>query len=311
MIEVEAIRKSYGGTRGLEGFTCRIMDGEIFGLVGPNGAGKTTFIKILSTLVRPDAGQARVAGYDVTKAAPDVKRVVGYLPDQPGVYQDMRVREFLEFFADAFRVRGQQQRVAVEKALLRSGLEKRSESFVEELSFGMKQRLFLAKALLHDPKVLLLDEPATGLDPLARIDLRTQLKELNDQGMTILISSHILNDLEDICSRVALIAQGRNAADAAGQNILEVRRPTALAQLFEVEFLGDSGAAAKRAEEISGTKILESNASRLLVEIAGGPSEASAFLRQLVVAGVDVVKFDHPTATLETRYREVFGAKPA
>lgn len=179
MIEVDQIQKRYNGSRGLAGFTMRVEKGELFGLVGPNGAGKTTLIKILSTLIRPDSGAARIAGIDLTANPREAKRVVGYMPDQPGLYQDMRVLEFLEFFADAFRIPSRQRRAAVGKGLEDSGLGARRDSFVEELSFGMKQRLFLAKTLLHSPQVLLLDEPATGLDPMARVDLRNQLKGLS------------------------------------------------------------------------------------------------------------------------------------
>jgi len=166
MIAIEHLAKSYNGTRGLDGFSLQVEEGELFGLVGPNGAGKTTLIKILATLLRPDRGAARVAGLDVTKHPQEVKRAVGYMPDQPGLYQDMRVREFLEFFADAFRLPRERRRKAVAQGLERSGLTTRAHAFVEELSLGMKQRLLLARTLLHDPRVLLLDEPATGLDPL-------------------------------------------------------------------------------------------------------------------------------------------------
>ena len=206
--------------------------------------------------------------------------------------------------------RRKRRRSAVEQGLERAGLAERSQAYVEELSFGMKQKLFLAKTLLHEPKVLLLDEPATGLDPLPRIDLRHQLRQLNAQGITVLISSHILSDLEDICTRVALIAEGRNATDASGQSIVELQKPTSPIQVYEFEVLGDAGQAAKRVEEVAGTKILEVQAARILVEIAGGPAEASRVLRHLVMAGIDVARFDHYAATLEDRYRQAFGEKP-
>ena len=206
--------------------------------------------------------------------------------------------------------RRKRRRSAVEQGLERAGLAERSQAYVEELSFGMKQKLFLAKTLLHEPKVLLLDEPATGLDPLPRIDLRHQLRQLNAQGITVLISSHILSDLEDICTRVALIAEGRNATDASGQSIVELQKPTSPVQVYEFEVLGDGQQAAKRVEEVPGTKILEVQAARIVVEIAGGPAEASRVLRHLVMAGIDVARFDHYAATLEDRYRQAFGEKP-
>jgi ABC-2 type transport system ATP-binding protein len=311
MIEVSQIQKRYGGSRALDGFSLRVEKGELFGLVGPNGAGKTTLIKILSTLIRADYGSAKIAGFDVGSDPLAVKGVVGYMPDQPGLYQDMRVREFLEFFADAFRIPSQRRREVVEQALANSGLEARAESFVEELSFGMKQRLFLAKTLLHSPQVLLLDEPATGLDPLARVDLRDQLQRLNQQGITILLSSHILADLQEICSRVALIAGGKNQQCAAGKSVIELRSAdSSLPRSYEVGVLQGGERAAEFASAFSGAKVMDVEPSRIVVEISGEAARASEFLRHLVISGVEVVRFDRPPATLEQRYREVFGEKP-
>jgi ABC-2 type transport system ATP-binding protein len=310
MIAVEQIRKSYHGARGLDGFSLKVAEGELFGLVGPNGAGKTTLIKILSTLLRPDAGKAQIAGWDVTAHPREIKRTVGYMPDQPGLYQDMRVREFLEFFANAFHLPRERRRIAVDLGLERSGLAARGEDFVEELSFGMKQRLFLARTLLHDPKVLLLDEPATGLDPLARIDLRHQLRELNARGITILISSHILADLEDICTRVALIGEGKNAADAEGNNFIDLRKAALPSLIYEVEVLGDTAQAAQRAGEMPGVKVMEQHPTQIVLEIQGEAAQAAQLLKHLVTGGVDVVKFARRIATLEDRYQRAFGGKP-
>jgi ABC-2 type transport system ATP-binding protein len=310
MIAIEQVRKSYHGVRGLDGFSLRVEQGELFGLVGPNGAGKTTLIKILSTLIRPDGGKAQVAGFDVSTHPQEVKRAVGYMPDQPGLYQDMQVREFLEFFANAFRLPRERRRAAVNLGLERSGLATRSGAFVEELSFGMKQRLFLARTLLHDPKVLLLDEPATGLDPLARIDLRGQLKELNAQGITILISSHILADLQDICTRVALISEGKNAVDAEGNNLINLQKPVLARPVYEVEVLGDAVKAAERAGEVAGVQVLEQHPTQIVLEVEGEASEAAKLLRHLVTGGIDVVRFARRVATLEDRYQQAFGGKP-
>jgi len=309
MIEVEQIRKKYKDTEALAGFNLSVADGELFGLIGPNGAGKSTLMKILATLIHSSEGSASIAGIDVARDPESVKRVVGYMPDQPGLYQDMRVREFLEFFAAAFAVPKNKQRAAVEIALERSNLTQRGQSFVEELSFGMKQRLVLAKTLLHDPKLLILDEPATGLDPIARIDLREQLKKLNAEGVTIFISSYILSDLEDICDRVALITAGKNAADAQGQSVLVLQSPGSQMQIYEIDFLGDATFAAARANEAPGVRVLEATQSRLLVEIDGTNIEAARLLQFLVMAGVVVTRFDHPAPSLERRYRQVFGAK--
>jgi ABC-2 type transport system ATP-binding protein len=309
MIDVEKMRKSYHGTHALDGFTLHVGEGELFGLVGPNGAGKTTLMKVLCTLLPMDSGTAQIAGMEVAAHPHDVKRLIGYLPDQPGVYQDMSVREFLEFFADAFQLKGVRNRTAVDRALARSGLADRSRSSVEQLSFGMKQRLVLAKTLLHEPKVLLLDEPATGLDPLARIELREQLKRLHAQGITILISSHILSDLEDICTQIALIGAGRNASDAEGHSVLQLRTPQAPVRIYEIELLGDSAPAVTIVNSTAGVRTVESSAGRLVVEVTGADEHAAALLRALVVGGVNVVRFDHRALGLEERYRMVFREK--
>jgi ABC-2 type transport system ATP-binding protein len=309
VIDVEQVRKSFNGNPALDGFTLHVGAGELFGLVGPNGAGKTTLMKILSTLLPIDSGTAQIGALNVSTQAREVKRLIGYLPDQPGVYQDMSVREFLEFFADAFQLRGARRRGAVSRALDRSGLAGRSRDSVEQLSFGMKQRLVLAKTLLHDPKVLLLDEPATGLDPIARIELREQLKQLQAEGITMLISSHILSDLEDICTQIALIGAGRNAADAEGQAVIQLRAPQAPVRIYEIELLGDSATAANVVNSLAGTRLLQSSAGRLVVEIAGADEQIAAFLRTLVLAGVNIVRFDHRAIGLEERYRLAFQEK--
>jgi len=306
MIDVEQMSKSFDGTRALDGFTLHVGTGELFGLVGPNGAGKTTLMKVLSTLLPMDSGTAQIDGLNVNGQAREIKRRIGYLPDQPGVYQDMSVREFLEFFADAFQLTGARQRAAVERALERSSLTDRSRNSVEQLSFGMKQRLVLAKTLLHDPKVLLLDEPATGLDPLARIELREQLKQLQAEGITMLISSHILSDLEDICTQIALIGSGRNATDAEGRSVLQLRAPQAPVRIYEIDVLGDSAPAVAVVNSTAGARTLETSAGRLVVEIAGADEQVAALLRTLVVGGVNILRFDHRTLGLEERYRMVF-----
>jgi ABC-2 type transport system ATP-binding protein len=266
---------------------------------------------VLSTLLPVDSGTAQVGGVNVSAKAREVKRLIGYLPDQPGVYQDMSVREFLEFFADAFQLTGARHRAAVDRALERSGLAERSEDSVEQLSFGMKQRLVLAKTLLHDPKVLLLDEPATGLDPLARIELREQLKQLHAEGITILISSHILSDLEDICTQIALIGAGRNATDAEGHSVLQLRAAQTPVRIYEIEVIGDSAAAVAIVNSAAGARVLDSSMGRMVAEVTGADEQAASLLRALVVGGVNVLRFDHRALDLEERYKTVFREKNA
>lgn len=309
MIQVSELRKNYNGTRGLDGFSLKVEEGELFGLVGPNGAGKTTLIKILATLMTPSSGDVRVAGMDLRQNREGVKKLTGYMPDQPGLYQDMRLREFLQFFADAFHVEKQRQPAAIESALSRAGLMERSDTFVEELSFGLKQRLVLAKTLLHRPRLLLLDEPATGLDPIARLDLRRELQQLNSEGVTILISSHILSDLEDICTRVALISEGKNAVDSEGSSIIELRKPASPVQIYEMTLVADAAAAASPAAS-AGAKVIQAEGNRLVMEISGGRKEAAALLRNIIVSGIEVAGFQQQSSSLEERYQKAFGRKP-
>lgn len=307
MIEVESLRKIFRGGRGLDSFSLRLESNELVGLVGPNGAGKTTLIKILSTLLPPGSGVARVAGRDVRSDPQGVRAAVGYLPDVAGVYQDMRIREFLEFFADAFRLKEPNRSAAIERALIRSGLADRPEDFVEHLSLGWKQRLLLAKTLLHDPKLLLLDEPATGLDPLARITLREQLKQLHKEGVAILISSHILSDLEDICTRIVFIADGKNIAETSSGGAEGSTAPTIRCEL---EFEGPAGVVDQFLKDAVGVRLLERRERLLIIELPGGPKEASAFLQTLLTAGILITHFDARGLNLEDRYRRAFGGQP-
>jgi ABC-2 type transport system ATP-binding protein len=305
MIDVSILRKVFRAGRGLNGFTLKLADSELVGLVGPNGSGKTTLIKILATLQPADSGTAIVAGHDVFTSPSLVKANVGYMADVPGVYQDMRIREFLEFFADAFRLKEPNRTEAIERALQRSGLAGRADDFVEHLSLGWKQRLLLAKTLLHQPKLLLLDEPATGLDPLARIALREQLKELHQEGIAILISSHILSDLEDICTRIVFIAGGKNveeadpAPDVAGDAITSIR--------CEINFLGSPDTVDQVVAGVSGARVLKKKSGSVLVELPGGFYDSSAFLSALLAAGLTITHFDARGPGLEERYLRAFG----
>jgi ABC-2 type transport system ATP-binding protein len=305
MIEINALRKSYRKSRGLDGFSLQLESNELVGLVGPNGAGKTTLIKILATLLPADAGSVRVSGHDVSADPASVRASLGYLPDVAGIYQDMRIVEFLEFFADAFRLKEPRRTAAIERALDRAGLSDRRNDFVEHLSLGWKQRLLLSKILLHEPKLLLLDEPATGLDPLARIQLREQLKRLHAEGVAILISSHILSDLEDICTRIVFIAEGKNVQEtstsalAAGAHAATVR--------CELEFEGSSDAVDRAIAGVTGAQILARKDSFRLVELPGTSKEASAFLQTLLAAGITILHFDARGPGLEERYRRAFG----
>jgi len=209
MIETKNLTKNYGTLTAVDDLNLTIKDGDIFGFIGPNGAGKTTTMRILVTLLEPTRGSAFINGLDVRKDGKKVRRLVGYMPDFMGVYDDLKVFEYLEFFAAAFGIDRKKRKSIVEGVLELTDLESKKSATVDSLSRGMQQRLGLARVLIHDPKVLILDEPASGLDPRARIEIRELLRELKRMGKTIMISSHILSELEEICDHVGIIEHGR------------------------------------------------------------------------------------------------------
>jgi ABC-2 type transport system ATP-binding protein len=209
IVQTINLTKKYGKLVALNNLQLNIEEGECFGYIGPNGAGKTTTIKILATLLQPTWGEARVCGHVVGYESRKIRPLIGYVPDFFGAYEDMVVQEYLEFFASAYNITGKQRTRVVEDVLELTDLVFKRDALVDSLSRGMQQRLSIARVLLHDPKVLLLDEPASGLDPRARIEIRELLKELRRMGKTIIISSHILHELAELCTTVGIIEQGQ------------------------------------------------------------------------------------------------------
>ena len=208
MIQISALTKVYRDLTAVRDLNLTINKGDVFGFIGPNGAGKTTTIKVLATLLEPSSGHAFIDGIDCVKHPLEVRRVMGYMPDFFGVYDDVKVWEYLDFFAAAYKIPVNKRKSIIDDVLDLTDLTGKREAYVESLSRGMKQRLCLAKTLVHDPKVLLLDEPASGLDPRARIEFRALLKELQQMGKTIFVSSHILPELADFCNVVGIMERG-------------------------------------------------------------------------------------------------------
>src|SRR6476619_6480967 len=209
MIETRDLTKMYGDLYALDRLTLKLERGDVYGFIGPNGAGKTTTMRILATLLNPTWGEATVCGYSIYNGAKDIRRVMGYMPDFFGVYDDMKVIEYLEFFAAAYRIKGSDRRQKCDQVLDLVDLGYKRDALVTSLSRGMTQRLGLARVLLHEPQVLLLDEPASGLDPRARIEMRELIKELRSMNKTIMVSSHILPELADICNKIGIIERGK------------------------------------------------------------------------------------------------------
>ncbi len=229
MIETRDLTKMYGDLYAVNRLTMKLDRSDVYGFIGPNGSGKTTTMRMLATLLNPTWGEATVCGYSIYNGAKEIRRLIGYMPDFFGVYDDMKVIEYLEFFAAAYRIKGPERRKKCDQVLDLVDLGYKRDALVTSLSRGMTQRLGLARVLLHEPQVLLLDEPASGLDPRARIEMRGLLKELRSMGKTILVSSHILPELADICNKIGIIEKGQLLFDGDVQSaIRQVRQHTVL-----------------------------------------------------------------------------------
>ncbi len=220
MIETHDLTKRYGELYAIRSIELKLDEGDLFGFIGPNGAGKTTTMRIIATLLNPSWGEAYIGGNSIYTKPKEVRRLVGYMPDFFGVYDDMKVIEYLEFFAAAYRIRGKQRRKVCDEMLNVVDLDFKRNAFANTLSRGQTQRLGLARVLLHDPQVLLLDEPLSGLDPRARIEMRNLLKRLGTMGKTIVVSSHILPELADICNKIGIIDRGVMTVNAEVSDVM-------------------------------------------------------------------------------------------
>ncbi|MCC7204156.1 MAG: ABC transporter ATP-binding protein [Phycisphaeraceae bacterium] len=306
MVQTINLTKKYGQTTALSNLNLRIDEGDCYGFIGPNGAGKTTTIKILATLLRPTWGEARVCGLSVGPVnARQVRAMIGYVPDYFGSYEDLVVREYLEFFASAYQIHGRRRKGVVEDVLSLTDLGGKADAPVNGLSRGMKQRLSLARVLLHDPKVLLLDEPASGLDPRARIEIRELLKELRRMGKTILISSHILVELADLCNKVGIIEQGELKFSGTVAEILERAK---VGSILQVRIAGGrEGEAAAVLEKLPGVAGVtpapgSGSDGELRLSIQPGEIDAAEVAKQLVLRGFGVSRLTEEQVNLETAF---------
>jgi len=286
MIETKKLTKCFGSLTAVDNLDLFIGTGDIFGFIGPNGAGKTTTMRILVTLMEPTSGAAFIDGLDVTRKGKDVRRRVGYMPDFMGVYDDLKVFEYLEFFAAAFGIEYRKRKAIVEGVLELTDLVSKQSAAVDSLSRGMQQRLGLARVLIHDPKVLILDEPASGLDPRARIEIRELLRELKRMGKTIMISSHILSELEEICDRVGIIEHGKLVF---GGTIEEIRPRLGIHSKVRVKVLGKDDKAIELLTVLPQVESVEAVGDYLAVTFREGEQTDGVIARTLVNGGVDLV----------------------
>jgi ABC-2 type transport system ATP-binding protein len=303
VIETNNLTKRYGKLDAVKTLNLRVPRGSIFGFVGPNGAGKTSTMRILTTLMLPTSGEATVNGFSVLKQPRDVRRSIGYMPDFFGVYDDMKVWEYLDFFAACYEIPDSERPGLINDLLELVDLKHRRDDMVDKLSRGMKQRLCLARTLAHDPQVLILDEPASGLDPRARIEIRSLLVELAKMGKTIFFSSHILADVSEICTDIGILEAGEIVAQGP---IDEMRRQIIPHRQIVITLLDDRVEEAKEAlmkvggiEQISNLSE-EAGKKRLQVDFSGEDAGISELLTALASKGIPVVNFAEQTQDLES-----------
>ena len=297
MIEVIHFTKRYGDFLAVDDLNLSIGSGEIFGFIGPNGAGKSTTIRFLATLLRPTEGEGRVQGHSVVTDPMAVRRVIGFMPDDFGVYDGMKVWEFLDFFAVAYQIPRSRRRSIIAQVLELLDLTTKRDDYVNGLSKGMKQRLCLAKTLVHDPPVLILDEPASGLDPRARLEMKALLTELKGMGKTILVSSHILSELADFCTSIGIIERGKLLV--AG-SIQDIQRQLRSHRVLKVRVLDEStDRAVGLLRNQPGVRTVESFDHTVTAEFHGQDGDLAHLLGRLIGGGVGVSSFAEEDLSLE------------
>jgi ABC-2 type transport system ATP-binding protein len=308
IIEIQGLTKQYGELVALDDLTLSIEQGAVFGFIGPNGAGKTTTMRILTTLLRPTAGQAWIAGHSIADDPVGVRRVIGYMPDFFGVYDDMKVWEYLDFFAACYNIPAAAREGMIDDLLALVDLQHKREAMVESLSRGMKQRLCLARTLTHDPQVLILDEPASGLDPRARIEMRELLRELQNMGKTIFFSSHILSEVADICTSIGIVEAGKLIAHG---DMEEMKRRLRANRLIAIRVLGDIAPLVETLKEEAAVQAITTSheadlpADTLRIDFAGDDAALSQLLGRLIVAGIPLITFGEETGDLEDVFLHV------
>jgi len=307
MLQLDGLVRHFDGVRAVDDVSFSVDRGKVLGFIGPNGAGKTTTMRILATLDTPQRGDARIGGYSVLDDPDQVRRITGFMPDYAGVYVNTTVSEYLDFFARAYDLRGAARRRAVENIIEFMGIGDLRDRNVESLSKGLKQRVALGRAIIHDPQLLILDEPAANLDPRARIEFRTLIRELAGDGKTIVLSSHILTELAEICDIVTVIEKGRVLATGTVREILEgVRRRRILSvRLAGSDLTGTNAGVERFLLEQPGVLNIHEAGGRVQFEFAGDDTDQVSLVGRLIAAGFPVLEFSAQSAGLEDLFIEI------
>jgi len=308
MLKIDSLTKNYGSFPALKGLSLEIPDGALHGFVGPNGAGKTTTMRILATLMKPTSGTAYVDGTDVVKDGQKARKLVGYMPDFFGVYDSLKCWEYLDFYARCYRIGAEERKKMTRRLLELVQLEEKEDEYVDALSRGMKQRLCLARSLIHDPKLLILDEPASGMDPRARAEMKGILRTLREMGKTVLISSHILPELAEMCDSLTILDHGELVFSGSVEALNDKMNGNAPLDIRLTEGCGEENveAAVRCLKEMPAvTEILREEPYLLRIRLENGSDVCPDVLRQLVMKGVPVSDFHRAPMNLEKVFMEV------
>lgn len=307
-VKIDRLRVRYGRLEAVKGISFELPKGEVFGFIGPNGAGKSSTIKVLATLLKPSGGMVTIDGIDVPRHPQLIRRKIGYMPDFFGVYEDLTANEYLHFFASAYKIDRKKRQHIVDDVLALTDLTEKKDAPVDALSRGMKQRLGLARVLLHDPELLLLDEPASGLDPRARIEIRELLKELKNMGKTIIISSHILHELSQLCTRIGIIEAGQLVAEGS---LNDIYRQLGLMRLVHVQAVQMDDELMTRLRKIEAVESVTREADRLAIKLHADQMPVEDLHQALVEMGARLRMFQPEVMDMETAFMKLTQGKTA
>ena len=308
VVDIQNLWVQYGKVKAVRGIDLQIPKGEVFGFIGPNGAGKSSTIKVLATLLRNYKGSVKVNGLDVRRQPQKVREQIGYMPDFFGVYEDLTAREYLHFFAAAYRIDRDKRKTVIGDVLELTDLTHKIDDPVDGLSRGMKQRLALARVLLHDPDLLLLDEPASGLDPRARIEVRELLKALKEMGKTILISSHILHELSQLCTRIGIIESGQMVAEGSLEDIF---RKLSLKRVVHLQVADAPDEYAEKIRQINAVDSVEVQTDRIAIKLREDDMSIEDLHEAIHSTGARIRMYQPEAMDMETAFMKLTEGKTA